>query len=96
MSQAIIMKNNIRFFVDYQLSPHDENNVTNKNNKDQILAVLRNIKKDVSEYDDNRSESDANESGSESDASYRFELNYGDNADVDKYHFCIRFVRVHS
>ena len=63
---------------------------------DQILAVLRNIEKDVSEYDDNRSESDANESGSESDASYRFELNYGDNADVDKYHFCIRFVRVRS
>ena len=89
------MKNNICFFVDYQLSPHVENNVTNKNNEgkndfapsvilleiklqitvlvmphlrlDQILAVLRNIEEDVSEYDD---------SGSESDALYRFELNY--------------------
>ena len=33
MSLAIIMKNNICFFVDYQLSPHVENNVTNKNNE---------------------------------------------------------------
>ena len=37
---------------------------------DEILAFLRNIKKDVSEYDNSESESDANDNGLESDASY--------------------------
>ena len=37
---------------------------------DRILAVLRNIEEDVSEYVDSGYESDANDNGSESDTSY--------------------------
>ena len=41
--------------------------------RDQILAVLRDIEEDVFEYNDSGSESDANESVPESDASYESE-----------------------
>ena len=51
---------------------------------DQILALLRNIEEDVSECEDSGSESDAYDSESESDASYRPELDSGDDTDNDE------------
>ena len=53
---------------------------------DQILAVLRNVKENVSEYDDidSGSESDLNDSKCESDASYKPELDSGDNTNIDE------------
>ena len=44
---------------------------------------MRNIGEDVFDYDDIGSESDANDSESESDASYRLELDSGDNTNIN-------------
>ena len=51
---------------------------------DQILAHLRNIEEDVSEYDDCGSESDVNDSGFESNASQRPEFDSEDNTSHDE------------
>ena len=50
--------------------------------RDQILAVLRDIEEDMFEYNDSGSESDANESVPESDASYESELDFVDNTNI--------------